>query len=60
MEKKLTNSGLLREPADKHSIYMCWEITNHGHAFLRGEHACEGVEAHPDYRSNATLNEVSR
>jgi hypothetical protein len=22
MEKKLTNSGPLREPADKHSIYM--------------------------------------
>jgi len=23
MEKKLTNSGPLREPADKHSIYPC-------------------------------------
>src|SRR6516165_73771 len=21
------------------SAYMCWEITNHGHAFLRREHA---------------------
>ena len=48
MEKKLTNSGPLREPADKHSIY-----THHQFALANDDHQEYPINAreHPFFLS---------